>query len=117
MGYGKNADVKIENVAITPQNAKMGSIVQVNFELLNQASETVALMVDFSIHFIKANGNANPKVFKLKAFELGPNQSQMCSKKVSLKAMTTRVLYPGSHQVEVIINGRSVLLGDFELIH
>jgi hypothetical protein len=33
-----------------------------------------------------------------------------------LKPMTTRVLYPGSHKVEVMINGCSMLLGDFELI-
>jgi 3-methyladenine DNA glycosylase AlkC len=116
LGYGDRADVEIKNVAITPQIAQMGSSVQISFELVNQASITAALMIDFSIHFIKANGKANPKVFKLKAFELAPNQLQKCSKKVSLKPMTTRILYPGSHKVEVMINGCSMLLGDFELI-
>ena len=116
LGYGKTADVKIDNVAITPQKSKMGSSVQINFELVNQASETAALMVDFGIHFIKANGKANPKVFKLKAVDLPPNQSLVFSKKVSLKPMSTRTLYPGLHKVEVIINGRNILIGDFDLM-
>ena len=115
LGYGDVADVKIENVAITPQQAKVGSSVQMNFELLNQASKNAALMVDFAIHFVKANGKANPKVFKLKAVELAPNQSLTFSKKVSLKPMTTRTLYAGLHKVEVIINGQKTQLGEFNL--
>jgi 3-methyladenine DNA glycosylase AlkC len=115
LGYGYVAEVEIVHVDITPKNAKKGSNVQINFELHNLANNKTALMVDFSIHFIKANGNAKPKVFKLKAAELAPNQSQKFSKKVSLKPMTTRTLYAGSHKVEAIINGHHTLLGEFEL--
>tara|TARA_R110000751_G_scaffold15290_7_gene49689 strand:+ start:89117 stop:90238 length:1122 start_codon:yes stop_codon:yes gene_type:complete len=115
LGYGSFADVKIENVGITPEQAQIGGSVQVSFELLNQGHKTTALMVDFSIHFVKANGKANPKVFKLKAVELAPNQSLMFSKKVSLKPMTTRTLYLGAHKVEVVINGQNTQLGEFQL--
>jgi hypothetical protein len=98
----------------------MGSSLQINFELVNQAKKTAALMVDFCIHFVKANGKTNPKVFKLKMFKLkvvklAPNQSPCFSKKVSLKAMTTRTSYSGCHKVEVIINGQNTLIGNFDL--
>jgi 3-methyladenine DNA glycosylase AlkC len=116
LGYGDTADVKIENVGITPRQAKMGSSVQVSFELRNQANKAAALMVDFAILFVKANGNARPKVFKLKAVELGQGQTLRFSKKVSLKPMTTRTLYAGVHKVEVIINGVNSELGEFALI-
>ena len=115
LGYGNVADVRIEKVNITPQNAKMGCSIQINFNLVNQATKASRLMVDFAIHFIKANGKANPKVFKLKAVELLPNQSQQFSKKVSLKTMTTRTLYPGLHKVEVVVNGLNILIGNFDL--
>lgn len=115
LGYDNNTDIKIENIGLTPKIAKIGGCVQVSFELLNQGNKTAPIIVDFSIHFIKANGKANPKVFKLKTVELGPNQSLELSKKVSLKPMTTRTLYPGLHKEEVIINGRGTLIGDFEL--
>ncbi len=98
----------------------MGSSLQINFELVNQAKKTAALMVDFCIHFVKANGKTNPKVFKLKVFKLkvvklAPNQLPCFSKKVSLKAMTTRTSYSGCHKVEVIINGQNTLIGNFDL--
>jgi 3-methyladenine DNA glycosylase AlkC len=115
LGYGSVADVRVENVAITPQKNKLGGSVHIRFELANQANVTSALMVDFAIYFIKANGKVNPKVFKLKAVELLPNQSQIFSKRVSLKPMTTRTLYPGLHKVEVIVNGINMPLGDFDL--
>ncbi|WP_293750427.1 DNA alkylation repair protein [uncultured Paraglaciecola sp.] len=115
LGYGQVVDVKIQQVNITPEKAKMGSSVQINFELINQSRKKAALMVDFSILFIKANGKANPKVFKLKAIEIEPAQTLRFSKKVSLKAMTTRILYAGKHQVEVIINGQRTLIGHFDL--
>jgi hypothetical protein len=72
-------------------------------------------MVDFAIHFIKASGKFNPKVFKLKAVELRANPSLKFSKKVSLKPMITRTLFAGSHKVEVIVNGKWMLIGDFDL--
>jgi 3-methyladenine DNA glycosylase AlkC len=115
LGYGNSANAKIQNITITPQNAKMGSSIQINFELVNQAKKTAALMVDFCIHFVKANGKTNPKVFKLKMVRLAPSQSQYFSKKVSLKAMTTRTLYSGCHKVEVIINGQNTPIGNFDL--
>jgi 3-methyladenine DNA glycosylase AlkC len=115
LGYGNVADVNVENVLISPEKAKMGTSVQINFELINQSVKTASLMVDFSIHFIKANGKANPKVFKLKALELASKQSHVFSKKVSLKPMSTRTLYAGLHKVEVIINGQNTLIGEFEL--
>ncbi|MEP1445475.1 MAG: DNA alkylation repair protein [Paraglaciecola sp.] len=116
LGYDEKVDVKIKNVAILPAKAQIGKAIQVSFDVANLRDCVTALMVDFSIHFIKANGKANPKVFKLKAIELGPQKSHKFSKKVSLKVMTTRTLYTGTHKVEAIINGKNHALGSFELV-
>lgn len=116
LGYDEKVDVKIKNVAISPAKAQIGEAIQVSFDVANLGDFITALMVDFSIHFIKANGKANPKVFKLKAVELGPQKSHKFSKKVSLKVMTTRTLYSGTHKVEAIINGQNHGIGSFELV-
>lgn len=115
LGYGKSAKVDVQNIQISPKQAQVGGAVQISFELINQSQKKAALMVDFAIHFIKANGSASPKVFKLKALELGPSQSERFSKKVSLKPMTTRILYSGVHKVEVLVNGKAKPLGEFTL--
>lgn len=116
LGYDEKVDVKIKNVAISPAKAHIGEAIQVSFDVANLGDFITALMVDFSIHFIKANGKANPKVFKLKAVELEPQKSHKFSKKVSLKVMTTRTLYFGTHKVEAIINGQNHGIGSFELV-
>jgi hypothetical protein len=73
-------------------------------------------VVDFRIHFVKANGRPAPKVFKLKAVRLAPGASVVLSKKVSLADLTTRRHYPGRHRVDALIDGRPVPAGSFVLL-
>ena len=63
----------------------------------------------------KANGGRKPKIFKLKNVQLGAGKTLSIRKKQSFKVVTTRVLYPGVHAVEVLINGRSHGQVEFEL--
>ncbi|MGJ8678935.1 DNA alkylation repair protein [Paraglaciecola sp.] len=116
LGYGKPANVLIQNVSVSPETAKVGGAINIVFDLQNLANSKVNLMVDFAIHFVKANGSSAAKVFKLKACELQPQAVQSFSKKVSLKPMTTRTLYSGIHKVEVMINGQTHPLAAFNLI-
>ena len=74
------------------------------------------MLVDFQIHFVKANGQARPKVFKLKTVALAPQETVTLGKAVSLADLTTRRHYPGHHAVEVVINGIAQPLGGFELV-
>jgi hypothetical protein len=73
-------------------------------------------MVDFRIHFIKANGKASAKVFKMKSVILKSNEKIQLKKKVSLANMSTRKHYPGIHKVDVILNGLTQYIGAFELV-
>ena len=65
-------------------------------------------VVDYSIHFIKANGKSKPKVFKLKNVALEAFQSLILKKPHSIKLITTRKYYSGKHKVELLINGKVV---------
>ena len=71
--------------------------------------------MDFAVHYVKANGQARAKVFKLKTLDLAPHETQKVGKKISLADMTTRKHYPGNHRLDAILNGRSQPLGAFEL--
>ena len=72
-------------------------------------------MVDFQIHYVKASGGTSPKVFKLKVLGLPRKGSVQFGKTVSLREMTTRKHHAGQHRVDVIVNGKSLELGSFEL--
>jgi 3-methyladenine DNA glycosylase AlkC len=116
LGFGASAKVEIVNANIAPSRVKIGAAVTIGFEIYNSAKQAQSVLVDFRIHYIKANGKASAKVFKLKTIELMPQQTIALSKKVSLQEMTTRKHYVGTHRVDVVINGRATSLGDFELL-
>lgn len=74
LGFGATASAAIQKVAITPKRARGGDTLTITFDLTNTGARRQALLVDFRIHFVKANGKASPKVFKLKTVELAPGK-------------------------------------------
>lgn len=115
LGFGAGADVLIGQARIAPQSAVIGGKVAVTFDVTNNTAKPQRVLVDFAVHYIKANGASRAKVFKLKTLGLAPHETQSVGKQLSLAEMTTRKHYPGLHRVDVILNGRSQLLGSFDL--
>jgi 3-methyladenine DNA glycosylase AlkC len=116
LGFGGAADVAIGQPSITPQSAVIGGTLAVAFDVTNTTAQPQRVLVDFAVHYVKANGQARAKVFKLKTLDLAAHETQRVGKQVSLAEMTTRKHYPGVHRVEAIINGRAQPLGSFELL-
>ncbi|MBI1919564.1 MAG: DNA alkylation repair protein [Geobacter sp.] len=115
MGFGEEAKVSIGNTRITPQRAMIGGSVEIALEVTNTNSHRQRVLVDFRIHFMKANGKTSPKVFKLKTIDLAPRETVQLEKSVSLAEMTTRKHYAGTHKVDVVLNGLIKPMGTFEL--
>lgn len=115
MGFGEKVKVSLGKTRITPQRAKIGGSVEIAFDLTSTASRCQRVLVDFRIHFMKANGKTSPKVFKLRTIDLAPRETVQMGKSVSLAEMTTRKHYAGTHKVDVVLNGHTKPLGTFEL--
>ena len=115
MGYGARARVRVGKARITPARAVIGGRVTIAFDIASASPRRHRVLVDFRIHFVKASGATSPKVFKLKVVDLAPRASVRLSKTVSLAEMTTRKHYPGSHRVDVVLNGEIRPLGRFAL--
>ncbi|MFF1381956.1 DNA alkylation repair protein [Arthrobacter sp. NPDC058288] len=75
------------------------------FEVSNTGAEPARLAVDYVVHYMKANGSQSEKVFKLAALTLNPGETRTVSKRHAFRQMTTRVHHPGSHALELQING------------
>jgi hypothetical protein len=73
------------------------------------------LLVDVAVHFVKARGASAPKVFKLGRIALGPRERIELKTSFSLVVHTTRVPRPGRHRVDVIVNGRAIRAGVFDV--
>lgn len=75
------------------------------FEISNTGADPAKLAVDYIVHYMKANGSQSEKVFKLAALTLDPGETRTVSKRHAFRQMTTRVHHPGSHALELQING------------
>lgn len=115
LGFGNDENISVDNTSIKPEQAKIGETVLIGFDVTNKDSRKKRVLVDCSVHFMKANGKTNPKVFKLKTVNLTPQETVRMQKSISLAQMTTRTHYPGTHKVDVILNGTIKNLGTFEL--
>jgi 3-methyladenine DNA glycosylase AlkC len=115
LGYGKKAAVAIEEVTFEPRRARLGERVRISFVVRSKSRTPQDLLVDLAVHFVKAGGHAAPKVFKCKRVHLAPRGRVALQARISLAVHTTRVPRPGTHAVDVIVNGRRHPVGAFEL--
>ncbi|HUO47170.1 MAG TPA: DNA alkylation repair protein [Acidimicrobiia bacterium] len=116
LGFGDASQATITEVAITPLSVNIGERVHISFRLTNRGSSHALYNVDLKIHFVNANGATSPKVFKVKAVELDQGGSTDMAKSISLAQHTTRTHNPGKHEVEAMVNGVTITLGEFDLI-
>ena len=115
LGFGKKAAVAIESVRFDPPRVAIGKRVAMHFVLRSKSSSSQDLLVDVAVHFVKARGAAT-KVFKIKRVTLPPRGKVALATSFSLAVHTTRVPHPGTHAVDVIINGKTYPVGSFEVI-
>lgn len=116
LGFGREARVAIEDVVIRPKRVPKGGKVTIMFGIRSRSRSAQRIIADMRIHFIKANGKASLKVFKLKSIELAGGGRETFRKTVTLADLTTRKHYPGRHFVDALVNGKAIPLGSFVLL-
>jgi 3-methyladenine DNA glycosylase AlkC len=116
LGFAAAAKVKVEAVRFQPRRVKIGGTLRFSFDLVSTAARAQELLVDYAIHFVKANGSRAPKVFKLRQLVLAARQRVELAGRVSFAPMTTRRPRAGRHEAFAIINGVAVPLGQFLVV-
>ncbi|MFY0640222.1 MAG: DNA alkylation repair protein [Bermanella sp.] len=114
---GHSKQVKIKNLVLTlsADHLVLGDNLEFELSLESAAKQSQSLVVDFALHFVKANGSTSPKVFKWKTLNLEVGQPVRLQKKHAIKAITTRRYYTGTQKLEVLINGKPVAQAEFFL--
>ncbi|MCB1052820.1 MAG: DNA alkylation repair protein [Acidobacteria bacterium] len=115
LGFGDAQGLLVDSVNVSPSQVPVGQKVHFSCRCTNQTNETKAVVFDFQIHFQKARGQTQAKVFKWTTRELAPGEAVVLSKHFELAQRTTRVLYPGQHSIDALINGKPHPLGHFTL--
>ena len=102
-------------LALTAKRASVGGEIGLRVQLRSTARQPQLLVVDYAVHHVRANGSASPKVFKGWKLTLAPGEERTLEKRHSLKPVTTRTLYPGTHVIDVRVNGVALAEAAFEL--
>lgn len=114
--FEKNVKAEVNNFKLNKKILRLGDSLVFEFDIHSQKSKTQKLVIDYAIHYYKKTGALLPKVFKLKELTLAGNTTVHLSKKHSFQDFSTRKHYPGTHAIEILINGRIAAHTELELI-
>ncbi len=102
-------------LSVAPARAQVGGELQLRLVLQSQSRQAQALVVDYAVHHVKANGSTSPKVFKAWKLELAAGEERVLEKRHSLALITTRRYHAGEHRLTIQINGKEVAEAVFQL--
>ncbi|MBL4561251.1 MAG: DNA alkylation repair protein [Labilibaculum sp.] len=105
LGFPQNIQIEVNNLSVNRPTCKLGDEIEFSFEILSSSTDKQNLMIDFIVHYMKANGKTAPKVFKLSKKSIPTNGCLTFKKKISFKPISTRKYYLGQHEIEIQING------------
>lgn len=103
-------------ITLSRNPVPIDEILEFSITLTTHADER--LIIDHVLYFQGKNGGmTNKKIFKIKQLDVKPGQTITVSKRHKMiRNMTTRTLYPGTHKIEIQVNGMKVAAKEFELI-
>lgn len=111
----KEAQVEVTEWRLSADRIRLGESVQLQLKVQSLSRSEQTLVIDYAMHFRRANGTFSEKVFKWKRLVLAGGASVSLTKNHSFKTVTTRRYYPGEQSVAVQINGRQLATVSFGL--
>ncbi len=115
-GFTKDLQIELTLFKFNPTRVKLGGEANISIEINSTASQPQKLSIDYAVTYAKKDKKRSRKVFKFSEKSLPASGNLFLSTKHSFRQMSTRQHYPGKHQLELIINGRTIKTIDFMLI-
>lgn len=115
IGVDNRAKVKLKKFRMEESLFALGEIMDFGIEIQSESKSPQKLVIDYAVHYVKANGKRSPKVFKWKTLTLKAGESLSLKKSHALKEVSTRSHHAGEHQLAIQINGVVVKTVSFTL--
>jgi 3-methyladenine DNA glycosylase AlkC len=109
-------EIRVDGPRISTPSVVYGDAVGFDIDLVSTGAAPQDLVLDYLVHFMKANGTLAPKVFKWTRLSLQPGETVSLSRAHAIRPITTRVYYGGTQAVSLRINGRDFGYSEFELV-
>ena len=114
IGFGPPKKLTAELRAL-PKRVNIGDSIELTADLSSEFSRSQKLLIDYAVHYVRKGGKTGVKVFKWKQVDLPARGAIKLTKKHAMRVTTIRALYPGTHKVELQINGERVAATKFDL--
>lgn len=116
IGVGHGAAVEVRGFSVTPETVRLGDGITIAADVTSTAADAQRLVVDYRVHYARAGGKSAAKVFKLRTFDLAVGETVPLSIRQTIKDFSTRRHHPGTHEIELIVNGQTMARASFELL-
>lgn len=105
-GLKRGIKVDVEGISVSFQKINIGESNTLTFSVTLKEKKAEKLRVEYGVYYVKANGSANRKLFKITENNYEPGKKINFSRALRFHDMTTRKHYPGVHKITVVINGQ-----------
>ena len=112
-GFADPAHLTVQNLTVS-ESVVFGEALEFSFDLLSQDGALGKVRLEYGIDFVKKNGSRSRKVFKISEVDMDESSKTVHRRHV-LKKISTRVYYPGVQGLGILINGKELAAGSFEL--
>ena len=113
LGYTDRPRFRVSGVQAS-DTVRVGEDFEWRATLTSLGQQRLRIMLN--VHFLKANGKHSAKRFLIRDGEFAEGEKLAIEKRQAFRPMTTRVLYPGTHYAELIVNGVTRGRCRFELL-
>lgn len=114
LGFDHGAAISLDRLEVTPHRVPIGGEVTIDFSL-STTDAPVDTVIDYLVHHAGARGPRGARVFKLTTSILRPGSPRRFSKRHRFAEVTVRRIHPGTHRIEIQVNGRVLGGADVEV--
>ncbi len=93
----------------------IGGSLGFSFAVQALGATAASTVIDYRVHYLSPRGLRSPKVFKLDTRIFEPGATRRYARRHPMRPVSVRALVPGTHRLELQVDGRVVCGTNFEL--
>lgn len=107
--------VELQRLTVNTPTVQFGDALKFSGQVTSTSKTQQSLVIDYVVHFKKANGKRAGKVFKWKKLSLAAGHTVSLDRSHPIRPITTRRYYDGEQALSLRINGQEFGFAKFDL--
>jgi hypothetical protein len=107
VGVEVDAPIDVTDFSAAPEIVRIGGAADVQCSLRLREGPAATVEIDICVHYANAQGAlSRRKVFKFAKRDLAAGEAVTITRRVAFTPVSIRAIYPGTHRLELQVNGR-----------